>query len=99
MELTTFWQIRRLYQSDPHFRQAVQENSAIALLRWRLNASGVPLTVLDQLQPWLVRSPGEVLQAILKEQASEWEGMPVKQSTMNSVTGNEEYRVRFEEVW
>jgi hypothetical protein len=68
--------MRRLYQSDPQFRQALRDDPAAALVRWDLASSETARDLAGTLRRLLDLSSEGILAAVLEVRLPDWHGMP-----------------------
>jgi len=76
MDIHVIQKIRRLCQTDPQFRCALQDDPMTALTRWELGGSETTEAMADSLRVLLSCSSEEILTSILEEDLPVWHGVP-----------------------
>lgn len=76
MDVQALKVIRHLYEVDPEFRRALQDDPAAALVRWDLASSETARDLAGTLRRLLDLSSEGILAAVLEVRLPDWHGMP-----------------------
>jgi hypothetical protein len=72
MDVQAIKRMRHLYQVDPEFRRALQEDPAAALVRWDLASAETARDVAGTVRRLLELSSGEIVASVLDVDLPDW---------------------------